>query len=56
MKTYGFIASASEWVKGYVDAETPEEAIKKIMRGEYDDIIDSGGDDIYDVTDLWECE
>ena len=55
MKNYGFIASSSGWSKGYVTAENEQEAKEKIMRGEYDDIIDSGGEEIDDIVELWEC-
>lgn len=56
MKSYGFIASSSGWSKGYVTAENEQEAKEKIMCGEYDDIIDSGGEEIDDVVELWECD
>lgn len=56
MKSYGFIASSSGWAKGYVTAENEQEAKEKIMRGEYDDIIDSGDEEIDDVVELWECD
>lgn len=54
MKNFGFIASGSQWMKGYVSAEDAEDAHRKILAGDYDDIIDSGGDEIEDVVELWE--
>lgn len=54
MKHYGFTATRSVIVKGYVSAENEEEAKKKILANEYDDIIDEydrGG--IKDVVEVW---
>lgn len=43
MKCYTFTADhvVRESVKGYVNAESEEEAIQKIKNDDYDDIIDS---------------
>ena len=54
MKDFMFIATGTQWMKGYVHAEDAEEAHRKILAGDYDDIIDSGGDEIDDVVEMWE--
>ncbi len=55
MKHYGFIATRSVIVKGYLDAENEVEAKKKILAEEYDDIIDeSDNGGIEDVVEIWE--
>ena len=55
MKHYGFTATRSVIVKGYLDAENEAEAKKKILAGEYDDIIDeSDNGGIKDVVEIWE--
>lgn len=55
MKHYGFTATRSVIVKGYLDVENEAEAKKKILAGEYDDIIDeSDNGGIENVVEIWE--
>ena len=55
MKHCGFTATRSVIVKRYLDAENEAKAKKKILAGEYDDIIDeSDNGDIEDVVEIWE--
>ncbi len=59
MKSFGFLlAHGYELGKGFVDAETEEDARRKILDREYDDIIDTYELDIfhkgYDITEIWE--
>lgn len=55
MKDYGFTATRSVIVKGYLSADNEAEARKKILAGEWDDIIDETDDgDIGDVVEIWE--
>lgn len=55
MKDYGFTATRSVIVKGYLSADNEEEARKKILAGEWDDIIDeTDNGDIDDVVEIWE--
>lgn len=57
MKSYGFTATRAVIVKGYVTANNEEEAKKKILTGEYDDIIneyENGG--IEEVVEVWETK
>ena len=57
MKDYGFTATRSVIIKGYLSAENEEEAVKKILAGEWDDIIDeSDHGDIDDVVEVWETK
>ena len=47
-------------MKGYVDAENQEEAKRKAINEEWDDIIDEDDTDEltvgYEVTDIWEID
>jgi len=59
MKSYGFLlAHGYKIMKGYVDAENQEEAKRKAISEEWDDIIDEDDTDEltvgYKVTDIWE--
>lgn len=59
MKSYGFLlAHGYKIMKGYVDAENQEEAKRKAINEEWDDIIDEDDTDEltvgYKVTDIWE--
>lgn len=55
MKDYMFTATRSVIVKGYLSADNEAEARKKILAGEWDDIIDeSDNGDIEDVVEVWE--
>lgn len=44
MNCYVFEAKTTATVKGYVNAETEEEALKKIANGNVDDIYDIDAD------------
>lgn len=55
MPSYGFTAVAQSWVRGYVTADTKEEAIEKIMSEEYEDIVDNDITDVVSVSKVWEC-
>ena len=59
MKSYGFLlAHGYNIMKGYVDADTPEEAKCKALNQEWDDIIDEDDTDEltvgYEVVEIWE--
>lgn len=61
MKSYGFLlAHGYKIMKGYVDAENQEEAKRKAVNNEWDDIIDEDDTDEltvgYEVTDIWEID
>ena len=61
MKSYGFLlAHGYKIMKGYVDAENKEEAKRKAINEEWDDIIDEDDTDEltvgYEVTDIWEID
>lgn len=61
MKSYGFLlAHGYKIMKGYVDAENQEEAKRKAINEEWDDIIDEYDTDEltvgYEVTDIWEID
>lgn len=61
MKSYGFLlAHGYKIIKGYVDAENQEEAKRKAINEEWDDIIDEDDTDEltvgYEVTDIWEID
>jgi hypothetical protein len=61
MKSYGFLlAHGYKIMKGYVDAENQEEAKRKAINEEWDDIIDEDDTDEltvgYEVTDIWEID
>lgn len=61
MKSYGFLlAHGYKIMKGYVDAENQEEAKRKAISEEWDDIIDEDDTDEltvgYEVTDIWEID
>lgn len=61
MKSYGFLlAHGYKIMKGYVDAENQEEAKRKAINEEWDDIIDEEDTDEltvgYEVTDIWEID
>ena len=55
MPSYGFTAVAKSWVRGYVTADTEEEAIEKIMSEEYEDIVDNDITNVVSVSEIWEC-
>ena len=61
MKSYGFLlAHGYKIMKGYVDAENQEEAKRKAINEEWDDIIDEDDTDEltvgYEGTDIWEID
>lgn len=58
MKTFSFeVAHGYEILKGYVEAETENDARKKILNEEWDDIIDEfdkdGFTEGYVIIDIW---
>lgn len=60
MKSYNFeVAHGYDVLKGFVEAESKEEAIKKIKNEEWDDVYDEcdGGWDEpvkeYEIIDIW---
>lgn len=52
MKSYNFTAVATTIAKGYAHANTREEAMEKILAGEYDDINDTDGLDIMCINSI----
>lgn len=57
MKKYGFTATQSIIVKGYVTAENDCDAITKILASKYDDIIDEYEQDgIDEIIEIWETD
>ena len=61
MNDYGFeVAHGYNILKGFVCAESKEEAVKKIKNDEWSDIIDEFDVDEltegYVVTDIWEID
>jgi len=59
MNIYGFLlAHGYQLYKGYVNAENEEEARKKILNEDWDDIIDEYDTDVltkgYEIVELWE--
>lgn len=58
MNGYGFeVAHGYKILKGYLEAESKEQAIEKIKQEEWDDIIDEFDVDEltegYEITDIW---
>lgn len=61
MKTYGFLATHGyEILKGYLKAESEDDAKAKIKDEDWEDIIDSYTTEEcvvgYEVIEIWECE
>lgn len=57
MNDYMFTATRSVIVKGYLSADNEAEARRKILAGEWDDIIDeSDNGDIEDVVEIWRTD
>lgn len=59
MKSYGFeVAHGYDILKGYVTAESKDEAERKILNEEWDDIIDEYDTEVftdeYEIVDIWE--
>lgn len=57
MTCYGFIASGKGRCRGYVTADSIEEAKRKAENGEYDDIVAEEVDTDHGLTvdDIWEA-
>lgn len=55
-KCYGFNVETSGCARGYVTADSEEEAIRKIKTWDYDDINDEEITEFGDVVELWEIE
>lgn len=58
MQSFGFeVAHGYQILKGYVTAKTKEEAEKKILNEDWDDIIDEFDTDVltegYEIVDIW---
>ena len=61
MNDYGFeVAHGYEVLKGYVQAESKQQAIWKIVHEDWDDVIDTYDCDEftegYEILDCWECD
>ena len=61
MKSFGFEAAHGYRIlKGYVDAESKEQAIEMIMDEDWDDVLDEYSTteltEGYKIIDIWECE
>lgn len=59
MNSYNFeVAHGYKILRGYIGADSKEEAIEAILRGEYEDIIDEFDTDEltvgYELVDIWE--
>lgn len=59
MNSYNFeVAHGYKILRGYISADSKEEAIEAILRGEYEDIIDEFDTDEltvgYELVDIWE--
>ena len=59
MNSYNFeVAHGYKIFRGYISANSKEEAIEAILRGEYEDIIDEFDTDEltvgYELVDIWE--
>ena len=59
MNSYVFeVAHGYKILRGYIGANSKEEAIAAILKGEYDDIIDEFDTDEctvgYELVDIWE--
>ena len=60
MKTFNFeVAHGYDVLKGFVEAETEEDAINKIENGDWDDVIDENDGNFdkpvkgYEIIDIW---
>jgi hypothetical protein len=53
-KTYNFEIEMNNVGKGYVVANSLEEAISKIKNGEYEDIYDESFLEFGELIDIWE--
>lgn len=60
MKTFNFeVAHGYDALKGFVEAETEEDAISKIENGDWDDVIDENDGNFdepvkgYEIIDIW---
>jgi hypothetical protein len=56
MKTYQFDFIATEGGYGAVCAETEDEARQKILKGDYEDIIDTWNTEITEITNIEEVD
>lgn len=54
-KYYNFKAKAGCFIKGYVVADSKEEAIQKIKNGDVDDITDTELGIITDVDEIYDA-
>lgn len=54
MKEYVFLVTQTSTVKGIVSADSEEEAKKKILNNDYDDIIDETDCELKEVIKLEE--
>jgi len=56
MKCYNFLIEMTSKGKGYVYADSLEEAKEKINNGDYDDIYDEVGSECGDIIEITEGE
>lgn len=56
MPTYSFLIEIKSIGKGYVEADSIEEARQKIEDGDYDDIYDEVGEEFGEIIDIEEDE
>ena len=56
MKCFNFLIEMSSIGKGYVYADSIEEAREKIKNGDYDDIYDEVGSERGDIIEITECK
>jgi hypothetical protein len=52
MKVFNFLISGTMTGKGYVHAETKEEALEMIERGDWDDIYDTVDEDYEGLIEI----
>ena len=55
-KCYGFNVETNGYARGYVTADSKEEAIGKIKTWQYDDINDEEITGFGDFVDVWEID
>lgn len=53
---YGFICEITGIGRGYVTADSIDEAVEKIQRGDYDDLVDNEETCIGEIVEMWEVD
>lgn len=56
MAYYNFTIEMTSIGKGWVEADSLEEARKKINAGDYDDIYDQVGEECGDIIEIYETD